>query len=88
MNYSTNLRVLALYSGIIGAYLQLLNSNYIPNEQIINQNLLQVTYWLISYNPYLRNYTNIIHQKYNTPTPNPFPTTTHIPNDDIVPLIN
>ena len=41
MGYSINFRALALYSGIMGAYLQPINSNHIPNEEILNNTLLQ-----------------------------------------------
>src|SRR3989337_1442491 len=88
MGYSTNFRALALYSGIMGAYLQPLNPTYVSNEQIIDENLLQAARWLSSHNPYLKNYTNIIHQRHNTAMLNPFPTATHIPNDDTAPPTN
>src|SRR3989337_1578173 len=88
MGYSTNFRALALYSGIMGAYLQPLNPTYVSNEQIIDENLLQAARWLSSHNSYLKNYTNIIHQRHNTTMSNPFLTATHIPNDDTAPPTN
>jgi hypothetical protein len=88
MGYSVNFRALALYSGIIGAYLQPLNPNHIPNETIFDDTLLQAASWLSVRNPYLHNYTNIIHQRYNTRITDPFLTATHIPNDDTAPPVN
>ncbi len=41
MDYSINYRALALYSSIIGAYLQLSNFNHTPNEEIFDNTLLQ-----------------------------------------------
>ncbi|RGB35505.1 hypothetical protein C1646_759283 [Rhizophagus diaphanus] len=55
MNYSINFRALALYLGIMGAYLQLLNSNHVPNEEIFDDTLLQAANWLSLHNPYLLN---------------------------------
>lgn len=85
MGYSINFRALALYSGIIGAYLQPINSNHISNEEIFNNTLSQAATWLSLNNPYLHNYTNILNQRSTT---DPFPTATHIPNDDTAPPVN
>ena len=60
MGYSVNFRVLALYSGIMGAYLQPLNPNHVPNEEIFDNTLSYAAHWLSLHNPYLRNYTRII----------------------------
>ena len=61
IGYSINFRALALYSYIIDAYLQLVNSNYISNEEIFNNIFLQAATWLSLNNPYLYNYTNILY---------------------------
>ena len=41
-----------------------------------------------SNNPYLHNYTIILNQKFGTRLTEPFPTATHIPNDDSAPPVN
>ena len=88
MGYSKNFRALALYSGIMGAYLQPLNPNHVPNEMIFNDTHLQAASWLSLNNPYLRNYSNLLHQRFNARTMGPFPIATHIPNDDTAPPVN
>jgi hypothetical protein len=88
MGYSINFRALALYSGIMGAYLQPLNSNHVPNEEIFDNTLSHAAQWLSLHNPYLRNYTRIINQESITRITGPFPTATHIPNDDTAPPVN
>src|SRR5581483_2124449 len=88
MGYSVNFRALALYSGIIGAYLQPLNPNHVPNEEIFDDILSQAATWLSLHNPYLRNYTNALNQRSTTNMTGPFPTAAHIPNDNNAPPVN
>ncbi|CAI2194214.1 11511_t:CDS:1, partial [Funneliformis geosporum] len=63
IGYSINFKVLALYSDMIGAYQQPLNSNHIPNKEIFDNTLLQAILWLSIHNSYLNSYTTILHQK-------------------------
>ncbi len=88
MGYSINYRALALYSGIIGAYLQLSNSNHTSNKEIFDDTLLQAASWLNLNNPYLHNYTNILYQRSTIRITGLFSTAIHIPNDDTASLIN
>ena len=88
MGYSVNFRALALYSGVIGAYLQPLNPNHASNEEIFDDTLSQAATWLSSHNPYLRNYANALNQRSAINRTGPFPIATHIPNDDTAPPVN
>src|ERR1044071_6771958 len=72
----------------MNTYLQLINSNHISNQEIIDNTLLQAATWLSSNNPYLYNYTSILNQRSITGMTGLFPTATHISNDDTAPPIN
>jgi len=87
MGYSINFRALALYSGVIGAYLQLLNANHMPNEEILDDTLMEAANWLSLHNPYLHNYANALNQRSATGMTGPFPTATHISDDDTAPPV-
>src|SRR6266498_2312389 len=66
MNYSHNTRAHALYSGILGTFLETeyynnsLNTQNPSDNPIHNQTLKRAATWLSCNNPYLRLFTNIL----------------------------
>jgi len=88
MNYSRNIRAHALYSGIVGAFLEPNTNNDITNTNNntdLDETLQRAAEWLIQNNPYLRSYTNTsLLQNQN----NPFPRASHINNDINIPPVN
>src|SRR5581483_10815695 len=93
MNYSRNIRAHALYSGIIGAFLEPDNNNNNNNtaeDPIHNETLRRAASWLSQNNPYLRPFAHILssqpsdHQNRN----NPFPRARHIQSDTQAPPVN
>ncbi|RHZ77740.1 hypothetical protein Glove_173g25 [Diversispora epigaea] len=86
MNYSRNIRAHALYSGIIGAFLELTNNNSTSNESN-DETLQRAATWLARNNIYLQPYTNILLSCHNLNLNNPFPQAEHIQTDVNTPVI-
>jgi hypothetical protein len=80
MNFSKNMRALTLYSGMLGAYLEENPSN----NSWIDNTLINAANWLKQNNPFLKNYSQLLDSP-NSQTANPFPSASHLPNDDSAP---
>jgi len=95
MNYSRNIRAHALYSGILGAFLEPNEGNGVNNNRsessTHDETIQRAAAWLAQNNPYLRPFANILS---STEHPNhqilndPFPRARHIQSDTTAPFVN
>ena len=81
MNFSKNMRSLILYSGMLGAYLE---ENLSSDNSWIDDTLIEAANWLKQNNPYLKNYSQLLDSP-GSQTANPFPSASHLPDDDTAP---
>jgi hypothetical protein len=80
MNFSKNMRSLILYSGMLGAYLE---ENPSDNSWLDNT-LIEAANWLKQNNPFLKSYSHLLNLP-GSQMANPFPSASHLPNDDTAP---
>ncbi|CAB4428116.1 unnamed protein product [Rhizophagus irregularis] len=88
MNYSRNIRAHALYSGILGAFLEPNNNitNNIPDRSTHDITIQRAAAWLAQNNPYLRPYTNMLSIRQNQESNNPFPMASYTETNDDAPI--
>ncbi|CAG8536774.1 15137_t:CDS:2 [Cetraspora pellucida] len=83
MNYSRNFHTLSLYSGILGAFLELSAPNSLPPW--LDRSVINATSWLKENNHYLCRYTQMLPS--NLSTHLSYPTATHLFHDNnILPI--
>ncbi|EXX69470.1 PIF1-like helicase domain-containing protein [Rhizophagus irregularis DAOM 181602=DAOM 197198] len=91
MNYSRNIRAHALYSGILGAFLEPSENggnNNMTHHLTRDETLQQAATWLSQNNPYLRPYASMISSLQNQISNGPFPTARHAETDLDAPPVN
>ena len=92
MNYSRNIRAHALYSGVLGAFLEPNENTSVSNENrdsTHDEILQRAAAWLAENNPYLRPFTNILSSNRESQVlNNPFPSATHLQTDTNAPPAN
>src|SRR5438045_3375699 len=90
MNYSCNIRAHALYSGILGAFLEQNddNSDNTNNDPIHDETLRRAAAWLAQNNPYLRPFANMLSSHDGSQNRDgPFPRARHISTDTSAPPV-